>query len=125
MADDDFLLEGVEVEREDTTAVTICFVGKTGERRPVAFRRSNIPSLITLLQSKVEAGSVVPINTGSLFPGQSFALEGIQPVSKPDGSLQIVFWVRLPDDGNRGVTMPVDLSEEDRLSLIKALGGKT
>jgi hypothetical protein len=125
MVENPFLLDGVEVEYEDPSVVTICFVGKDGERRPVTFRRSNLPPLITLLKSKIEVGSVTPINSGSLVPGQRFAIEGIQPISKPDGSAQIVFWIRLPDDNNRGVTLPVDLSEDERLSLIKGLGGKT
>jgi hypothetical protein len=112
------LVDAVET-RDGAQTIDLVFESGAGERREVTLRRSSIPGLISLLQSKVEAGSVTPINTGSLFVGQSFALEAFQPFRNPDGSARILFFLRLPDQNDRGVTMPLDLSPEEAADLVK------
>jgi hypothetical protein len=119
-------IAGIEVERETDAEVTLAFVAKDESRQAVTLARSNFPWLITLLQTKMDGRSDAPTRADSLFPGQQrFALEGIGPATKSDGGLQIILYVRSPDENNRGGIVTIDLNERDRSSLIAALGGET
>jgi hypothetical protein len=69
-----FEVEALRTENE-TDSIKLIFENADGEHRAVNLRRSRIPGLISLLQTKIEVGSVTPINRDSLFVGQSFALE--------------------------------------------------
>jgi hypothetical protein len=104
-------------------SIDLIFEGESGERRAVNLARPMIPSLITLLQSRTEAGSVTPINRGSVFEGQRFALQAYRVIPQTDGSAQIVFYLKLPDQNNRGVTFPLDLTPEEARDLAKVLSG--
>jgi hypothetical protein len=115
-----FLVEGITVE-DGNEIINIIFEDKDGAHRSVALRRSSLPPLLSLLQSKIEAGSVTPINPASLFAGQSFSLEAFQVFRNQDGSARILFFVRLPDQNNRGVTMPLDLTPLESADLVKHL----
>jgi hypothetical protein len=116
----EFLADGLQAN-DKGDKISLTFEDKDGAHRSVTLRRSSIPSLISLLQNKIEAGSVTPINPGSLFVGQSFALEAFQASRKPDGSARILFFVRLPDQNNRGVTLPLDLTPAEAADLVKSL----
>jgi hypothetical protein len=118
--DDEFLVEGLWADDEETK-VRLIFENKDVARRSVTLRRSSIPSLISLLQTKIEAGSVTPIRPDSVFVGQSFAIDAFQTIRKPDGSMQLVFFLRLPDENNRGVTFPVNLTPAEAAEIAKAL----
>ena len=118
------MTNSVSVENESKEKLTLVFESLDGSRHPVEFLRSNLPSLISFLQTKLNVGSVTPMSARSLFAGQTFVLEGIVP-SWSEGQTRIEFWIRLPNDGNRGVTLPVSLNEEQRQSLVVALGGTT
>ena len=117
---DDFLVEAIETT-ETAETITLIFQNRAGERRSATLPRSRLPPLLSLLQSKTEVGSVTPIRPGSLFVGQRFALQGYHIVRNADQSAQIIFYVRLPDEGDRGVTVPLDLTAEEARELAKAL----
>ncbi len=117
---DDFRVEAIETTETGET-ITLAFQNQAGERRPVTLPRSKIPLLLSLLQSRTEAGSATPIRPGSLFVGQRFALQGYHVSRNPDQSAQIIFYVRLPDENDRGVTVPLDLSPEEARELANAL----
>lgn len=120
MSEDKFDVEAVTTA-DEPSSVTLNFENKDGALRSVTLPRSRIPPLLSLLQTKIEAGSVTPINPGSLFAGQSFALEAYQVFRNPDGSARLLFFVRLPDQQDRGVTMPVDLTAVEVAELVNLL----
>ena len=61
-------------------SIDLIFEAEDGKNRAVTLPRSKIPPLIALLQSKIVTGSVTPISRGSLFVGQTFALQGYRPI---------------------------------------------
>lgn len=117
---DQFVVAGIKTV-DGVDAIEFIFEDQAGSRRAVVLPRPMIPPLISLLQSKTEAGSVTPINRGSVVPGQSFAVAGFQPIRSPDGSVAILFYLTLPDQDDRGVTLPVSLTPAEARDLALAL----
>jgi hypothetical protein len=104
-------------------SLDLIFEDQSGETRAVNLRRPNLPPLISLLQSRSAVGSVTPIDRGSMFGGQRFALQGFHVIPRTDGSARIVFQLSLPEQRDRGVTFPLDLTPEDVRELVKILSG--
>jgi hypothetical protein len=116
----DFWVEAIETT-ETVETITLIFENQAGERRPVTLLRSRIPLLLSFLQSRIEVGSVTPTRPGSPFADQRFALQGYHVSRNADQSAQIIFYVRLPDEGDRGLTVPLDLTPQEARELAKAL----
>jgi hypothetical protein len=115
--------EVIEIETtERGNSLDIIFSNEERQRREVSLKRSRIPQFLAALQGKIEDSSVTPINRASFQEGQDFALEGFQAQLHSSGAAQLLFFVRLPDQNNRGVTVPLHLTPDDRLALGKMLG---
>lgn len=121
MADPQFVVKEVDFA-DSPSFIEVIFSNQAGERRAVNLPRPNIPQLLLRLQSKIEDKSVIPINQASFQPGANFALDGFQAKLNPDGSAELLLFVRLPDQNGRGVTIPLGLTPEDILSLGRMLG---
>jgi hypothetical protein len=117
---DDFWVEAIE-STETVETITLIFENPAGQRRPATLLRSRIPLLLSFLQSRIEVGSVTPIPPGAPFAGQRFALQGYQVSRNADQSARIILYVQLPDEGDRGVTIPLDLTPEEARQLAKGL----
>ena len=105
---------------ENDTKVRISFLNDSGASREVVLARQWPPQLVELLIAKIESGSVVPIDQGSLRPGQTFAVRGFQVRRVSDGSRLLTLSADLPDQG-RMVTIPLELSPTDAGKLIEML----
>ena len=117
-----FRPDEMEVKTEDDgRRVTLTFRADSGEILGVSLTRAQVGATVARLVQETEAGSVVPIDRGSLRIGASFSVQGLQVQKKTDGSRLLTIVVDMPED-RRVVTIPLDLSPADVAELIKMLG---
>jgi hypothetical protein len=105
---------------EDGKSIEITFSTDGGEKVAISLLQGQVATLVSMLQKEILAGAVVPINRGSLRPGQVFETQAVQVGKHPSGARQIVFHVDLPEE-KRHVTIPLQLSPEEVTSLIGEL----
>jgi hypothetical protein len=123
--EDDELFEpsGVEVAiSRDGKRVKIVFTREEdGKSQGVALERGQVPMLLAQLHRKTEPGQVVPIDRGSLKPGQSYETQAVQTTPIPGKGVVVTFWVSLTDQADRGVTIPFNLTSAQGRDLIRML----
>ena len=123
MADDPFIVDGCDVERHsDGAHVRLNFVSDIAGTRSVVLRRDRIPQVLAALQNEIVPGHMTSIDNQSLQIGADYQLEGYQFAKTPNGGLELMMFVNLPDEGGT-VTVTLDIPAKDVADLIKPLGG--
>jgi len=120
-----FIAVGCNIgKHEDGVHLRLRFMEDSGQTRDIVINRRDIPPLLASLQQEIVAGSVVPIDRGSLRIGADFQAEGYQCKRKSDGSATLTVAISLPEQ-SRTVTLPIDLPPQDAKSLAEHLLGMT
>ena len=102
--------------------VLLSFRRDSGDTRDVVVRQSVLPQMISQLQTRIAPGQGAPIDLASFRAGRSFALRGMEARGGKTGANQLTLFVE-PEPG-RVVSIPIDLSDNDRASLLEMLGQK-
>jgi hypothetical protein len=112
----------VETNRDEARGVVqIRFTNTgTGRNLTVEFLQSTIPTLLAELQKEVLPGAIVPIDAASLRPGASIQAQGFQIGPRGADALLTIF-ASLPDQGNRGVTIPMMVDRKGGEQLVRML----
>jgi hypothetical protein len=104
----------------DGQRVRLRFSRDSGGHRLVTIRRSNLPTLLSVLQREIPPGAVVPIDRASLQAGTNYRLEGYGVQKQPDGGAMLTFHIELLDQG-RGVSLPLRLSAQEVTDILRRL----
>ena len=113
--EEDFWAKGCVVAVNDETRdVRVTFEG-TDEDCAVHIPKAVLPRVVAALQSKIEDERITPIDRGSMRPGGQWSVEGFGVRLAPNGDATLTLDVRVDD--NRGVTIPIRLSPDERRQL--------
>lgn len=105
---------------KDGDRVTLTFRADTGESQAVSLARAQVATFVARISQEIGAGSVVPIDRGTLQIGASFSVQGWQIQKRDDGARRIVLAIDLPDQ-DRVVTMPLDFTSAEVAQFIEEL----
>ena len=115
----DFFPEQLQVDEVDKFRVRLSWEDQSGSQQAQVLERSQLPSVVRLLQKEITQGSGAPINLESLRPAQPFAVRALQFGSQAD-QLVLTASVYLPGQ-DRTVTIPLRLTKDEALSCISEM----
>ena len=117
--DNDFEPDGFDVHTSvDGKHVRLKFVKDDGRCQSIVLARENLTPLVNDLQSRIDVGSVRPINAGELTIGTVFSLASTSIRAMKNGTVQLTLYV-LMEDGGR--TIPISIPRHQLPSLISDL----
>ena len=114
----------IKENAENNTLVDMTFF-KDGESPIIiSISKPQLQTLIQLAQKEVLKGqsAILPINKGALQEDETYLLESFS-VAKGTGLLkghrQLLLRLRLPEQNNRGVSLPIKFNPEDIKYIIE------
>ena len=121
ISDGDFEPDDVQFQTsDDGTSVRLIFIRDNGEHQAVVLRRNHLVLLVVEAQKHLSPQDAVPIDRDSLGSGTTIRLAGYQ-FSPRESELGLTLFVELPDQKNRGVTIPLSLSRKDSEAIMEQL----
>jgi hypothetical protein len=117
--DNEFAAKQVDTDfRKDTATVVLKFSDDQGGASVTTLPQSSLPMLLAALHDKLARGPVTPIDGQSLRQGQNVAVQGFQLQNDAGGGGRVLLYLRLPEQDDRGVTLPWVLTPADVDALV-------